>query len=136
VSFYRLSIQPNGTLVRMEQNHGLGASIRDARTAAGLSQQQLADALGVNLKTAGQWERTGLVPPLRMAKLRQVLPALSGGDTEGWTAEPTNSHLLRFSTVVPLNEAPLARLHRLRRELSRITLELDECLEELERGQS
>ena len=123
-----------GTLKRMEHNHALAIRIRDARISAGLSQQQLADKLGVNLKTAGVWERTGAVPPLRMAKLQQVLPVL---DVNGWHAEPdAASGQLRYSRYIPLvtasEEEPLAQLRRLRRELQRITLELDDCLERLE----
>jgi len=124
----------------MKHNHALAVQIRDARLAAGLSQQQLADALGINLRTAGQWERAGAVPALRVAKLRQVLPALAGAIAEaaadGWEAEAGATDAQRFAKVVPLSEAPLAKLHRLRRELSRISLEMDECLAELERGKS
>lgn len=121
---------------------GLSAAIKEARQAAGLSQQQLAELLGVDRRTTGEWERTGVVPALRMAKLRQVLPSLgSSGEAaqaaNGWTAEPAKAseHIHRFSTSLPLKETPLVMLRRLRRELSRLALELDEALEELERDQ-
>jgi transcriptional regulator with XRE-family HTH domain len=127
----------------MEHNHALAEKIRDARIKAGLSQQQMADALGINLRTAGNWERTGAVPPLRLAKLQQVLPALQVElvEAQGWTAEATNghSHLVRYARKVPYLEAseetPVAQLKRLRRELTRIALELDDCLERLEQSQ-
>ena len=122
----------------MEHSPALATQIRDARLAAGLSQQQLADALGVNLKTAGQWERTGAVPAIRMAKLRQVLPALGAPGEGEWVTAPAlngTRHLERLEMSLPITEPTLARLERLRRELSRIALEMDECLDKLARGE-
>lgn len=123
----------------MEHNSVLAQQIKEARLTAGLSQQALADAVGVNLRTAGHWERTGEVPALRMAKLRSVLPALGQPSREDWrlVPEPANArnHLVSYETSAPLALTPLARLQQLRRELARITLEMDECLAELERGQ-
>lgn len=119
----------------MQHNHVLATRIRDARIGAGLSQQQVADLLKVNLKTFGSWERYGVVPELRMAKLKQVLPAL--GAQEGWTvsAEASNGRTAYVRSIpfpTASEETPLAQLHRLRRELARITTELDDCLERLE----
>jgi transcriptional regulator with XRE-family HTH domain len=120
----------------MEHNHALATRIRDARLAAGLSQQALADKLGINLKTAGIWERTGAVPALRLAKLKQVLPALEA-ETNGWAALPdTASGQAALTRRVPFltasEEAPLAQLRRLRRDLARLATELDDCIERLE----
>jgi transcriptional regulator with XRE-family HTH domain len=125
----------------MEHNHVLAEQIRAARLAAGLSQQQMADALGINLRTAGNWERTGAVPALRLAKLRQVLPQLAEVDGLYSQVDGNGSgHLTRYARHVPLltasEETPLAQLKRLRRELARITMELDDCLERLEQGTS
>jgi len=74
-----------------------------------------------------------------MAKLRQVLPALGPGSDEEWRAVPAEAngrrirHLERLEMSRALEESPLTKLHRLRRELARITLEMDECLAQLER---
>lgn len=121
----------------MEHNHVLAEKIKAARVAAGMSQQQLADALGINLRTAGNWERTGAVPALRVANLRQVLPGLNAEqEAQGWTAGPVNGGHLHYAKAVPvpLEESPVAQLKRLRRELARITMELDDCLERLEQS--
>lgn len=50
-----------------------GDHIRAAREAAGLTQQQLANALGVTLRTVGNWERGESVPRNREAKIRSIL---------------------------------------------------------------
>ena len=54
----------------MEQQVQLGALIRELRTERGLTQQQLADRLGVTDKAVSKWERdiccpdTALLLPL------------------------------------------------------------------------
>lgn len=50
-----------------------GPSIRAAREAAGLTQQELANALGVTLRTVGNWERGETVPRSREGAIRRVL---------------------------------------------------------------
>ena len=46
--------------------------MRDARVAAGWTQEQLADRLGVTLRTVGNWERAN-PPAASQARLRAVL---------------------------------------------------------------
>jgi transcriptional regulator with XRE-family HTH domain len=48
-----------------------GEQIRQLREARGLTQQQLAAALGVGARTIGGWERDETVPKNRMGMLRQ-----------------------------------------------------------------
>lgn len=49
-----------------------GDQIRDARVAAGWTQEQLANRLGVTLRTVGNWERS-TPPKVAQARLRSVL---------------------------------------------------------------
>lgn len=51
-----------------------GDEIREARERAGLTQEQLAQRLGVTLRTVGNWERGATVPRNRLARLRDVFP--------------------------------------------------------------
>lgn len=48
-----------------------GDEIRRLRESRGLTQQQLAQALGVGMRTVGNWERGETVPLNRMGMLRQ-----------------------------------------------------------------
>ncbi len=55
----------------------LGAAIREARLAAGLSQEDLAGVLGVRQSSVSQWERGTTVPATRhLLGLLRVLGAL------------------------------------------------------------
>lgn len=47
-----------------------GTEIRRLREARGLTQQQLATAIGVGQRTVGNWERGETVPQNRMGMLR------------------------------------------------------------------
>lgn len=59
-----------------------GPDIRAARERAGLTQEQLAQLVGVTQRSIGNWERDQTVPRNRLAKIEEVLrPYL--GDTEG-----------------------------------------------------
>lgn len=51
----------------------LGQRLRDARERAGLTQQQVANEIGVSLRTVGNWERGETVPQNRLAKLEDLL---------------------------------------------------------------
>lgn len=53
-----------------------GDEIRAARERAGLTQQQLGAAVGVGLRTVGNWERGTTVPRNRLAMLESVLGRL------------------------------------------------------------
>lgn len=50
-----------------------GSEIRQARERARLTQEQLAQALGVSLRTVGNWERGASVPRSSEARVRHVL---------------------------------------------------------------
>lgn len=60
-----------------------GQQIRDARERAGLTQEQLAQRVGVTLRTVGNWERGASVPRNRLARIREVLPDLDRTDDRG-----------------------------------------------------
>ncbi len=53
-----------------------GAEIREARARLGLTQVQLADALGVSPNTLARWER-GEIPPVHPTMLRLALERLA-----------------------------------------------------------
>lgn len=57
-----------------------GDEIRQARERSGWTQQELAERIGVGMRTVGNWERGETVPKNRMAMLEHVLGA----------AEPTD----------------------------------------------
>jgi transcriptional regulator with XRE-family HTH domain len=50
-----------------------GEQIKDARERRQMTQQELADELGVSLRTVGSWERGESVPRSRMGAIRVVL---------------------------------------------------------------
>lgn len=60
-----------------------GSQIRDARERAGMTQAELGHAVGVTLRTIGNWERGESVPRNREAKLREVLAATLGNGSGG-----------------------------------------------------
>lgn len=51
----------------------LGRRIKAARERMEWTQQQLGEAVGVGLKTVGNWERGATVPRNRLGKLEEVL---------------------------------------------------------------
>lgn len=51
-----------------------GVSLRHARERAGLTQQEVADAAGVSLRTVSNWERSGNVPRKYWEALVATLP--------------------------------------------------------------
>lgn len=66
-----------------------GSQIKAARERAQLTQQQLAERLGVGLRTVGNWERGETVPKNRMAAIEALLgepdandPLRSASDAE------------------------------------------------------
>lgn len=63
-----------------------GNEIRELREARGLTQQQLAQAIGVGGRTVGNWERGETVPLNRMGKLREFF-----GITASESADPIRS---------------------------------------------
>lgn len=57
-----------------------GEQLRDARSRAGLSQEDLAKAVGVTLRSIGNWERGAGVPRNREGRVRDVLGDLAMGE--------------------------------------------------------
>ncbi len=64
-----------------------GESLKRARLAAFMTQQQVADGLQVALRTIGNWERGGSVPKKHWDAIRRTLP----GVDEGATPDPGDS---------------------------------------------
>ena len=62
-----------------------GDQIRRAREALRMTQQELADELGVGLRTIGRWERGESAPRSAMGALTRALQLPTPGDT---TAHP------------------------------------------------
>lgn len=61
-----------------------GEQIRTARKKAGMSQGELAKAVGVSLRAVGSWEREENSPNLAEVRLREVLgPHLAAGGSQG-----------------------------------------------------
>ena len=69
-------------------------NIQQLRTEQGLTQQELADRLGVNVRTIQRWESEKEDWEISLMKMMAVKAALSGGykvGTEG-TQEHTQEH--------------------------------------------
>lgn len=49
-----------------------GDELRTARESAGLTQQQLGDALEVSMRSVGNWERADRVPPAAERRVRRA----------------------------------------------------------------
>lgn len=72
------------------ENPHIGTRIRLARERLLWSQQQLADATGVDVKTVRNWEKTGRVRN-RRGKLEEVLGISFDDDTNGGAPPATRS---------------------------------------------
>lgn len=59
-----------------------GAEIRQRREAQGLTQQQLATAVGVGMRTVGAWERGETIPQNRLGMLREFFGVDSDGSAD------------------------------------------------------
>jgi transcriptional regulator with XRE-family HTH domain len=57
-----------------------GSEIRRLREARGLTQQELATAIGVGQRTVGNWERGETIPKNRMGMLRDFFGITSSGE--------------------------------------------------------
>jgi len=74
-----------------------GQQIKTARNRAGLTQQALADALGVTLRTIGNWERGATVPRDKAPAIRDVLGeylTASSQDGEPALSQATDAEIL------------------------------------------
>jgi DNA-binding XRE family transcriptional regulator len=58
-----------------------GQQLRDARKHAHLSQQALAETLGVSLRTIGNWERGQFIHPNNWHTIRKTFPGINETDT-------------------------------------------------------
>lgn len=65
---------------RVEDRRQLAALLRAARSESGLSQKELAEALGCERKAVVRWEKDGSVPSSRLPSLQSILPAFSPPD--------------------------------------------------------
>lgn len=57
-----------------------GEAIKEAREARRMTQQELADAVGVSLRTVGSWERGESIPRNRLGAVREALDISSPED--------------------------------------------------------
>lgn len=87
-----------------------GEKIRRAREALRLTQKQLADELGVGLRTIGRWERDEAVPRSAVGALRRVLQIPD--DDEGQT--PYSGPPLRTASHAELLAEIARRLEAVR----------------------
>lgn len=103
---------------------GLGAGLRAARRRAGLTQKQLAEALGVASLTVSRWERGVSTPSI--PRLRQI-------------AELTSSELTTLIRSVDATARVAAELAAIREDIAetrKLVARVAESLERLERVRS
>lgn len=60
-----------------------GEQIRRAREAKRMTQRQLAEALGVGVRTIGRWERDEAIPRSALGAIREILNLTTGEDADG-----------------------------------------------------
>jgi len=102
-------------------NRTLGTQIRDARSLARLSQQDLASAVGVARQAVSQWERGEQTPTdANLGALRQVLGASFGATTDAMFATLQRLHG-RSEELEALNRYLLSRQQALTAELAAAT---------------
>jgi transcriptional regulator with XRE-family HTH domain len=63
----------------MDANGRYSVNIQQLRTEQGLTQQELADRLGVNVRTIQRWESEKEDWEISMMKMMAIQAALSGG---------------------------------------------------------
>lgn len=78
----------------------LGRAIKDARERRHLTQQQLADVLGVDRKTVDNWENERTIPRNRMGALVQWAPELGGTDEDVYT-DPAEARIWSWEDTPP-----------------------------------
>jgi transcriptional regulator with XRE-family HTH domain len=100
------------------ESGGVGVRLRTARRSAGLTQRQLAEALGVESITVSRWERGVTTPSLpRLRRIAEI-------------TETTVSDLVRTPDAVTAHSAELAAL---REELAETRELVDRIARALER---
>ncbi|HDY98749.1 MAG TPA: helix-turn-helix domain-containing protein [Pseudomonas sabulinigri] len=60
------------TIAQQEKDFSVCSRLREERKALGLDQQDIAHALGVNLKTVGRWEKVIAIPSDKLAGLASL----------------------------------------------------------------
>lgn len=103
---------------------GIGVRLRSARRAAGLTQKQLGDVLGVESITVSRWERGVTTPSLpRLRRIAEV-------------TETTISDLVRSQDAVTAHAAELAALREELAETRELVDRVARTLERLARSRS
>jgi transcriptional regulator with XRE-family HTH domain len=110
--------------VGVDERGGVGARLRAARRAAGMTQKQLAEAIGVESITVSRWERGVTVPAL--SRLRRVAEI----------TETTVSDLVRAPDAVSGQAAELAALREELAETRQLVDRVAQALERLARPRS
>jgi transcriptional regulator with XRE-family HTH domain len=103
---------------------GLGAGLRAARRGAGLTQKQLAEALGVASLTVSRWERGVSTPSV--PRLRQIAELTSSDVTT----------LIRSVDATARVAAELAVIREDVAETRKLVARVAESLERLERART
>lgn len=102
----------------------LGERIRDAREAAGLTQHELAAAVGVTGRTVSSWERDAVAPRSKLGRLEHVLGVRLRGPAP--TAAPAAT-TLDDATDAQLVAALASRLAARDARIRDLTAALDEA---------
>jgi transcriptional regulator with XRE-family HTH domain len=102
-------------------NRTLPQQIRDARTLARLSQQELADRVGVSRQAVSYWEHGGQVPTdANLAALRHALGNAFGSETDAMFATLQRLHG-RSEELAALSRYLVMRQDELSAELAAAT---------------
>jgi len=110
--------------LEVQESGGVGVRLRTARLAAGMTQRQLAEALGVEAITVSRWERGVTMPSL--PRLRRVAEI----------TETTVSDLVRAPDAVTGQAAELAALREELAETRELVDRVARALERLARPRS
>lgn len=109
----------------------LGKRIKHARELAGMTQEELAQQVGVVLRTVGNWERGATVPQRKLAKVGAVLGvnlAVGGdGDDPGYVSAPGE----RVEGSV-IEQQLLDEIRQMRREVDERLSSVERRLDELQ----
>jgi transcriptional regulator with XRE-family HTH domain len=110
--------------VEAQENGGVGVRLRASRRAAGLTQKQLAEAIGVEAITVSRWERGVTMPSL--PRLRHIAEI----------TETTVSDLVRAPDAMTGQAAELAALREELAETRELVDRVARALERLARPRS
>ena len=70
--------EARSTFMRQMADHARGETLRQLRSQRGLSQEDVAGALGVTSKTYGDWERGGGIHPANVKKVARYFKVKPG----------------------------------------------------------